>query len=131
MGLDGSGVVDGRDGDSFSFNLPEGAAYLVKAKNVDGAVLWAVTPVLSGDTTMDISLETTYQTGLIYAAEGKGTISGQSVGDLKEKAKAALDVGADRLVNTVKRVVNNDLLWRVDYSINTEMNEVNLRAFGG
>jgi dipeptidyl aminopeptidase/acylaminoacyl peptidase len=40
-------------------------------------------------------------------------------------------VGADRLVNTVKRLVNNDLLWRVDYSIVLEMNEVNLRAFGG
>jgi len=131
FGLDGSPMADGGHGDSFSFNLPAGAAYLLKAKTVDGAVLWALTPVLSGDTTMDISLETTYQTGLIYAAEGKGTISGRSVSDLKGKAKGALDVGADRLVNTVKRVVNNGLLWRVDYLIFTEMNEVTLRAFGG
>ena len=131
FGLDGSPMADGGHGDSFSFNLPTGAAYLLKAKTVDGAVLWALTPVLSGDTTMDISLETTYQTGLIYAAEGKGTISGRSVSDLKGKAKGALDVGADRLVNTVKRVVNNGLLWRVDYLIFTEMNEVTLRAFGG
>lgn len=98
---------------------------------MDGAVLWALTPVLGGDTTQDITLETTYQPGLIYAAESGIAISGQSVGDLKEKAKTALDVGADRLVNTVKRVVNNDLLWRVDYSINTEMNEVILRALAG
>lgn len=131
FGLDGFPMADGGHGDSFSFNLPAGAAYLLKAKTVDGAVLWALTPVLSGDTTMEISLETTYQTGLIYAAEGKGTISGRSVADLKEQAKAALDVEADRLVNTVKRVVNNGLLWRVDYSIFTEMNEATLRAFGG
>ena len=131
LGLDGSRVAVGGHGDSFSFTLPAGAAYLLKAKTVDGAVLWALTPVLGGDTTQDITLETTYQAGLIYAAESGIAISGQSVGDLKEKAKTALDVGADRLVNTVKRVVNNDLLWRVDYSINTEMNEVTLRAFGG
>ena len=131
FGLDGSQVAAGGPGDFFSFNLPPDASYLLKARTEGGAVLWALTPVLSGDTTMDISLETTYEAGLIYAAEGEGAISGRSVGDLKEKAEAALAVGADRLVNTVKRVVNNGLLWRVDYSIFTEMNEVTLRAFGG
>ena len=131
IALDGSPVAVGRQGRSFSFNLPPGAPYLLKARTEGGAVLWALTPALSGNTTQNISLETTYQAGLIFAAEGGGAISGRSVEEFKERAKMALDVGADRLVNTVNRVVNNALLWRVDYSIITEMNEVNLRAFGG
>ena len=129
--LNGSQVVSGESGDSFTFDLPKDAPYLLKARIQGGGVLWALTPVLSGDTTQDISLETTYRAGLIYAAEGGGEIAGQSIAKSKERAIAALDVGADRLVNTVKRLVNNDLLWRVDYSIVLEMNEVNLRAFGG
>lgn len=43
LGLDGSRVAVGGHGDSFSFTLPAGAAYLLKAKTVDGAVLWALT----------------------------------------------------------------------------------------
>jgi len=129
--LEGSQMAVGGPGDSFSFDLPKDAPYLLKARIEGGTVLWALTPVLSGDTTQDISLETTYLAGLIYAAEGGGMIAGQSLSKSKERAIAALDVGADRLVNTVKRLVNNDLLWRVDYSIISEMNEVNLRAFGG
>ena len=87
FGLDGSPMAVGGRGDSFFFNLPPGAAYLLKAKTVDGAVLWALTLFLSRDTTMDISLESTYEAGLIYAAEGEGTISGQSVADLKRWQK--------------------------------------------
>ena len=129
--LDGSQVGVGRAGESFSFDLPQDASYLLKAKTEDGVVLWALTPFLNGDTTQDISLETTYQAGLIYAASAGGAISGASVGDLKIQADSAFGVGADRLVNTINRVVDNALLWRVDYSIVTETNEVNLRAFGG
>jgi hypothetical protein len=129
--LDGSQMAVGGPGDSFTFDLPKDAPYLLKASIEGGVVLWALTPVLNGDTTQDISLETTYRAGLIYAAEGGSIIAGQSLSKSKERAIAALDVGADRLVNTVKRLVNNDLLWRVDYSIVLEMNEVNLRAFGG
>ena len=57
LGLDGSQVAVGGRGDSFSFNLPAGAAYLLKAQTVDGAVLWALTPVLSGDTTWTSALK--------------------------------------------------------------------------
>jgi hypothetical protein len=129
--LDGSQIVSGGSGDSFSFDLPLDAPYLLKARIEGGVALWALTPVLSGDTTQDISLETTYQAGLIYAAEDRGAISGASVGDLKTQADSAFDLGVDRLMNTVERLVNNALLWRVDYSIISEMNAVNLRAFGG
>jgi len=131
LSLDGSEVAMQSGADSFSFRLTLGAAYLVKARSSDGVNLWALTPVVTGDTVQNISLQTTYQAGLIYAAEGAAGISSGSVDALKESAGLALDSGADRLVNTVKRVVNNALLWGVDYSIVTEVNPVNLRAFGG
>ncbi|PKB82762.1 MAG: hypothetical protein BZY88_03710 [SAR202 cluster bacterium Io17-Chloro-G9] len=68
---------------------------------------------------------------MIYAAEANETVTSESAGSLKDSAGSALFVGADRLVNTVKRVVNNALFGQVDYSVFTELNESNLRAFGG
>ena len=120
----------GPDG-AFAFNLPKDTAYLLNALTVDGVNLWALTSVLEKDLVQDVSLQTSYQAGIIYAAEGKDGVSSESSGALKESADAALAVGADRLVNTVKRVVNNAVLWGVDYSIVTEVDEVTLRAFGG
>jgi len=95
----------------------------LKVRTVDGINLWALTPNLTADTVLDVSLETTYAAGLIYAAEVEGAVTSDSAGRLKDSAGLALSVGADRLVNTVKRVVNNALFWNVDYSIITELNE--------
>lgn len=117
--------------DAFEFQVPPDAAYLLKVRTVDGINLWALTPRLTGDAIQNVSLETTYQAGLIYAAEVEGAVTNESANALKNSADLALSVGADRLVNTVKRVVNNALFWNVDYSIITELNESNIRAFGG
>jgi hypothetical protein len=111
------------DSNDFAFQVPPGAAYLLKVRTVDGINLWALTPNLTADTVLDVSLETTYAAGLIYAAEVEGAVTSDSAGRLKDSAGLALSVGADRLVNTVKRVVNNALFWNVDYSIITELNE--------
>lgn len=129
--LDGTELATQPGAKSFEFIVPPGEAHLLKASTTDGVVLWALTSQINGDTTQNISLQTTYEGGLIYAAAGAGRISGESVPTLKELADLTFNVGADRLVNTVKRVVNNALLWRVDYSITEEVNRVNLRAFGG
>ena len=117
--------------ESFEFQVPPEAAYLLKVRTMDGVNLWALTPRLTGDAIQNVSLETTYEVGLIYAAEREGAITSDSAATLKDSAGLALLVGADRLVNTVKRVLNNALFWGVDYSIFTELNESNLRAFGG
>ena len=117
--------------ESFEFQVPADEAYLLKVRTVDGVNLWALTPRLTGDAIQDVSLETTYEAGLIYAVEVEGAVTSDSAKALKDRAGLALLVGADRLVNTVMWVVNNALFWRVDYSIVTELNESNLRAFGG
>lgn len=129
--LAGTPVGSQLNSDHFEFRVPPGTAYLLKVRTVDGINLWALTPNLTGGGVQNVSLETTYQAGLIYAAEVEGAVTSDSAGGLKDSAGLALFVGADRLVNTVKRVVNNALFWNVDYSIITELNESNLRAFGG
>ena len=131
MTLSGDPLGSQSNSDSFEFQVPAGAAYLLKVRTVDGVNLWALTPRLTGEAIQDVSLETTYEAGLIYAAEVEGAVTNDSAGALKDSAGLALLVGADRLVNTVKRVVNSALFWKVDYSIFTELNESNLRAFGG
>lgn len=131
MTLAGDLVVSQSNTESYQFRVPANAAYLLKVRTVDGANLWALTSRLAGDAFQDVSLETTYEAGLIYAAEVRDPVTSGSAGALKESAALPLFVGADRLVNTVKRVVNNALFWSVDYSIFTELNESNLRAFGG
>ncbi|PKB63924.1 MAG: hypothetical protein BZY80_04545 [SAR202 cluster bacterium Io17-Chloro-G2] len=126
------GLLGGQsDSESFEFQVPADEAYLLKARISDGVNLWAMTPRLTGETMQDVSLETTYEAALVYAVEVEGAATSGSAGALKDSTGLTLFVGADRLVNTVKRVVNNALFWRVDYSIFTEMNESNIRAFGG
>ena len=131
LSLDGSEIESQGGTDSYSFVLPPGAAYLVKARSVNGVIVWALTPQLTGDSTQIVSLRSTYEAGLIYAAEGQHAVTTDAAAALMELAGRALDVGADRLVNTIKRVVDNALLWGNDYSVFTEFSQTNLRAFGG
>lgn len=130
--LDGAEIASDKNATltgSFSFQVPSGSAYFLKARTADGVNLWAITPVISNDTDQDISLNTTYEASLIVASLGKPPSS--NVNDLKRKAAEALEWDFDRLVKTVKRVVNNAVLKRVDYSPATEMNKETLRAFAG
>lgn len=129
--LDGAELATLAPSGALSFDLPTGAAYLLKARTVDGRGLWALTPPLTKATVQNIDLQTTYQAALIYAAEGPEAMSGRELDELKKSADLALFVGADRLVATVMRIIDNALLWGVDYSVTTEVNPANLRAFGG
>ena len=114
---------------TFSFQVPSGAAYFLKARTVEGVNLWAITPMISNDTVQDIDLNTTYEAALIVASLGKTPSS--NVDDLKQKAAEALEWDFDRLVKTVKRVVHNAVLKQVDYPLVTEVNKETLRAFAG
>ena len=94
-------------GGEFSFTISENSGYLLKARTVGGINIWALAHVRSEDTTQDINLRTTYESGLIFASNTDATISRESINSLKEAAGQALDLGADRLVNTVERVLDN------------------------
>ncbi len=74
---------------TFSFQVPSGAAYFLKARTVEGVNLWAITPMISNDTVQDIDLNTTYEAALIVASLGKTPSS--NVDDLKQKAAEALE----------------------------------------
>jgi len=132
--LDGTELASQEDigqGGEFSFTVLENRGYLLKARTVGGSNIWALADVGTEDTTQHIDLRTTYESGLIFTANTDASIAKGSIDSLKEIAGQALDLGVDRLVNTVGRVVDNALLWRIDYQITTEVDDVNLRAFGG
>ena len=101
------------------------------AQTAGGVKLWAMSPVVRGDTVQIVDLRSTYEASLILASLGTSPPGSVKVDGLKLNADKALDQDLDRLVKTVERVIDNVLLKGIDYSPITEVSAINLRAFGG
>lgn len=115
----------------WELHVPTGTPYLVKVQLSDGAVLWALTPPITQDETVTVSVDTTYQSALVFAALGSASGLTHPPEDALSEAGRALDADLDRMVQTVKRIVDHAVLNAVDYSLYGETRPVQLRAFGG
>ena len=94
MSLDGA-EIDARGGEeSHDFGLPPGSAYLINARTADGVNLWALTPKLLDTSVQTVSLQSTYEAGLIYAAQSlDDTVTGQLKAETIVLAKTAKVLG--------------------------------------
>lgn len=127
-----------RDG-SFTFEIPQNGPYLLGARTVEGANLWAFVPRISQDTTKNINLKTTYEAALIVAHGSWSAKYNQPVGEY-QKLVTSIDQliveeiqgqSTNRLVKTVRRIVDHAILKKIDYSPTIEISEERIRAFGG
>ncbi len=105
-------------------------AYRIRLTLSDGRTLWALTPLLTADSTITVNLETLEETALIYATLGGAVFDSDDVEEKLALAGDALD-NPGRFVFTVRRIVEYAQALGLEIDLEASFTESQLRAFGG